>query len=432
MLKSDKIERLIRSRFLRLAFSVALIAMSAWAFLPYVAYRVASSAFVNAELMRVTAPITGQLSRDLPRKGTYLDGSRTVKLIEAYSPDRRQLMSLDQEYAIASEHAELARAHLAEIAAMDQGLAERTEAYRHGMIERLARELEEMRAERSGCLAEMRQRRDVGTRLERLVQSGIASRIRSAEAFATSEATSTRCDMAEARIQRLEIERTAAESGVFLRDGANDVPYSQQQRDRLTLRRQELQVEALRQAARATQLAAEIAEERRRLDRLTHYDLALPAAHVVWSMAASPGSAVTEGQTVVDFADCQRRFVVVELAERDFETIKAGDPAAIRLIGSDDWMRGQVQQVRGSAAHADERLLAAQVPSPAAGSVTVEVALPPDAPLAERNNFCNIGRLAEVRFQRSSLGLAGGLGHALRSLFGGVHERIATGPMAGR
>jgi hypothetical protein len=110
---------------------------------------------------------------------------------------------------------------------------------------------------------------------------------------------------------------------------------------------------------------------------------------------------VTEGQTLLDLADCARRFVAVELPERDFEQIKAGDAAYVRLIGSGDWKQGKVKRVRGSAARADDRLLAAQVPSPDAGSITVEVGLPPDEALGNRNNFCNIGRLAEVRFQRS-------------------------------
>jgi hypothetical protein len=55
--------------------------------------------------------------------------------------------------------------------------------------------------------------------------------------------------------------------------------------------------------------------------------------------------------------------------------------------------------VRGSAARIDDRLLAAQVPGPNAGSITVEIELPRDEAM-DRSNLCNIGRLAEVRFQR--------------------------------
>ena len=410
MWRIPKFEHFIRARYGRVALAVALLALSAWAFVPYVAYRIAPSAFINAEIVRVTAPIAGRLTQELPRKGEFVAKSSSVALIQSLSPDRRHLLDLDRQYAAAKDNAELARTQLAEIATMDAELGKRTDAFRAGVISRLGFEIEEAEAERQGCLAEANQRRDVGSRMEALVKAGNASQIRTSEALASQEATLTRCRMADARLHRLETELKSARDGIFLRDGTNDVPYSQQQRDRLTLRRQEMQNQLLQETSRLAGLSDEIAEERNRLARVGHYDLTLPASHVVWSVAASPGSAVTEGQTLLDFADCGRRFVAVELPERDFEQIKPGDPAVVRLIGSNEWVDGEVRQVRGSAARADDRLLAAQVPTPNAGNITVEVALSGGVTPADGNGFCNIGRLAEVRFQRSGFAVARGIG----------------------
>jgi multidrug resistance efflux pump len=415
MASIDQIQQFIRSRNARVGLALILIALSAWAFLPYITYRIAPSAFVNAELVRVAAPIAGRLSQDLPHKGDFVEQPANVHLIQALSPDRSHLLDLDRQSAVAKEQVALAKKQLDEIAAADGELEKRMNAYRDGMIKRIGNEIAEAEAETTGCLAEAKQRQDVGSRFEQLVEQGTASQIRSAEAQALQQATSTRCQMAQARWQRLKDELASAQAGVFLRDAANDVPYSQQQRDRLMLRRQDLETQLLEGGARASQLSTEIAEEHERLDHLSHADLSLPQGHVVWSVSASPGSAVTEGQTLLDLADCAHRFVAVELPERDFEQITAGDPAYVRLIGGDDWKEGEVRQVRGSAARTDDRLLAAQVPSPNAGSITVEIALPPDEAM-DRANFCNIGRLAEVRFNRSrfveSLGRAFGWGSA--------------------
>jgi multidrug resistance efflux pump len=405
LFRIDHPQQFIRSRIVRVALALTLIALGAWAFLPYVTYRIAPSAFVNAELLRVAAPIAGRLTQDLPQKGAFVDRPVTVSLIESRSPDRGHLLNLDREYAVAEEHAALARKQLDEIAAADNELDGRVQAYREGMVGRLTNEIAETEAEKAGCFAEAQRRQDVGSRMKQLVTTGNASEIRAAEAEAVQDATLTRCQMAEAHLQRLQGELASVRNGVFVQDGANDVPYSQQQRDRLMLRRQELEFLVLDGGARSQQLAAEIAEERERVDRLGHADLSLPAEHVVWSVSASPGSAVTEGQTLMDLADCAHRFVAVELPERDFEQIKAGDVAYVRLIGGDDWTQGQVKQVRGSAARTDDRLLAAQVPSPNAGSITVEVGLPQDKAKTDNNNFCNIGRLADVRFQRAHFGL---------------------------
>ena len=214
--------------------------------------------------------------------------------------------------------------------------------------------------------------------MDTLTESGLASEIRSSEAHATARAASTRCAVAAARGDRIKVELEAARNGVFLRNGISDVPYSQQQRDNLMLRRQELQTQVLQKSARSTQLAADIAAERERIEQLDNYRPALPAGHVVWSTTASPGSAVTEGQTILDLADCEHRFVAVDLPERDFEQIKTGDVAAVRLVGSNEWQEGQVRQIRGSAARADDRLFAAQIPSPGPATITVEVSLPAD------------------------------------------------------
>jgi len=96
---SSIVERLVRSRLIRLLLALVLIVVGIWAFLPHIAYRVASSAFVNAELVRVTAPIAGRLSRDLPRKGDIIEHSITVNLIETLSPDRRSSKAPSQKTA---------------------------------------------------------------------------------------------------------------------------------------------------------------------------------------------------------------------------------------------------------------------------------------------------------------------------------------------
>ena len=83
-------------------------------------------------------------------------------------------------------------------------------------------------------------------------------------------------------------------------------------------------------------------------------------------------------------------------------------------------------QVRGSAARADDRLLAAQVPRPDPNSIIVEVGLPENETQSDRNNFCNIGRLAEVRFQRVGIGFLDGLGKELKRFAGYFVPKAAT------
>ena len=188
-----KVERIVRSRFARIALAATLIGMSGWVFLPYVTHRVSVSAFVNSELIRVTAPIPGRLAAALPRKGDYLDHATSVALIEALSPDQRRLLDLERQDALAKEARSLAERQLHEIKAIDFELGVRAEAYRLGIVDRLGRESAEAEAEKSGCLAELNQRRAVGSRMEELTRRGLISEIRSAEVLAVQEAASAHC-----------------------------------------------------------------------------------------------------------------------------------------------------------------------------------------------------------------------------------------------
>jgi multidrug resistance efflux pump len=406
---STFIRSFIRARASRIALAVLLIAVGLWAFAPFAVYRVSSSAFINSEVMRITAPIPGYLSSELPHKGQYIAEPEKLTLIKSYAADRQRLVEMEGQQRTAKERAQFAEKQLAEIAVLDAELAKRMDAYRDSMLKRIDREIAEAEAEKTGCFAEVKHREVIGSKMQGLADTGATSQIKSAEALAEKEETMTKCKMASARLERLKSELDAMRNGVFLRDAANDVPYSQQQRERLFLRRQELEQEANENRSRAAQLATDVEEERRRVEHLAQYNLTLPSDYVVWSVSASPGSVVVQGQTVLDLTDCKNRFVAVELPEREFENIKPGDAASIRLIGGNERREGQVRQVRGSAARGDDRLLAAQIPATTAGNITVEVSLPEDA-ARTGSNYCDIGRLAEVRFNRTTPAIVESLG----------------------
>ena len=80
----------------------------------HIEYRIAPSAFINAELLRVTAPIAGRLTQDLPRKGQFIARPEKVTLIDSMAPDRRHLLDIERQYAASKENSELARKQLDE------------------------------------------------------------------------------------------------------------------------------------------------------------------------------------------------------------------------------------------------------------------------------------------------------------------------------
>ena len=406
------VERVVRSRFARIALACGLIAIGTWEFLPYLTHRVASSAFVNAEIVRVTAPIRGRLSGELPGKGTFIEENKDVTLIEAAVPDRRQLAVFEQQFAVAAAQIELAQRHLVEIGETDHRLLDRADQHRAAVLSEMTAEVDEAQAEVQACGIERDElARDLDRRRQ-LNQSGVESARTFEAAESAHGAASAKCEAAAARLDRLRLERQAAQNGVYLRDGGNDTPYSQQQRDRLMLRRQEVEAQLLSETARVKQLEGEIAQERERIIDTSRYDFTLPQQHLVWAISASPGSTVVEGQSLIDLADCTRRFVSVELPERQAESIRRGDVAQIRLVGSDEWITGIVERMRGSSALTDERLYAAQPKAPTERQVSVDVLFTGAEPGDDSSRQCDIGRQAEVRFDRGLPSFASLVGSA--------------------
>jgi multidrug resistance efflux pump len=400
------IEQILRNHVARLSLAALLIVLCLWAFTPYLLYRVASSAFINAPLLRVTSPMPGQVTEQLPGKGHIIEQTSPAVLVAALSSDRGPLLDLQRQRLLAEKSSELAAGQLNELNALDDKLSVRIAAYHDAVVRRLSIEAAGADAERRGCLAELKQLRQAGAILADLAKSGHASEMRSAQEFAKDEAVATRCEVVGTRIAKLQGELAAARDSIYLGDGVNDVPYSQQQKEHLVLRRQELEADVLRESLRSAQLQAAITAEEDRLARRSSYSIELPAGQVVWSVASSPGSTVTEGQTILDLANCEQSFVEVELPARDFEQIKTNDTAAVRLIGDGTWYRAAVQRVRGSAARADDRLLAAQSSRVDRGRLTVELKLPADVLPRANGTYCGIGRLAEVRFKRIPLDFA--------------------------
>lgn len=242
-------QKIIRARNVRILLGSALIVLGLWAFLPYFTYNVASSAFVNAELTRITAPIADRLTSRLPRKGDYIVQDISLRLVDARVPDRRQLAIFEIEYAVASAGVARAEKQVKELLSADRALVQRLEAHRTAMLEKLLYEINEADAELESCRSTEEEARQRLARSEHLGRTGLVSRQNLDRARTAKATTTADCKAALAARERLKSLRKAASQGIFLEDGFNDTPYSQQQRDRLLVRRQRLEAEIIRNRA---------------------------------------------------------------------------------------------------------------------------------------------------------------------------------------
>src|SRR5690348_1104848 len=145
------IEGLIRSRAARIGLALGLMGFGAWAFVPYIAYKVAPAAYVNAGLIRITAPINGQLTQDLPHKGDFISVSTKTRLIESNAVDRSGLVSLERQYQEYKAKADLASSQISELTAADSAFTKRMAAYQSALANRQDSEMEEIQRDLKAC-----------------------------------------------------------------------------------------------------------------------------------------------------------------------------------------------------------------------------------------------------------------------------------------
>jgi multidrug resistance efflux pump len=388
-----------RSKRLRVALAVTLAATGLWAFIPYMANEVGGEAWVNAPLTRISSPISGTVTAALPAPGAHLATPVAPVLVRARALETDALGALRDERAALEAGLALATRQLEEIATADARLRNRAGRFETAAVARLVSTTEAARADAEACTAEAREARLQRDRIETLAARGFATHATRDQARARDTATASRCAALVARLAASDGETRAARAGMYLGASAQDTPYAEQQRDRLMLRRQELEVVATHARAHLRELGRRIAAEEARLKAAAAYRAQLPGQQIVWRTLVSTGQSVAAGDALLELADCGHRFVEVTLPERRMEAMQPGAVARVRLIGSDDWLEGRIMGVTGAAARRDAALTAADDTSRDARALTVAIAMPatPGSGGARR---CDIGRLAEVRFSR--------------------------------
>jgi multidrug resistance efflux pump len=322
-----------------------------------------------------------------------------MRLVTARTVDSDGLGALLTQQSALRAGLDLARRQLDELAQLDGALSTRARRYEKAAVTRLVAGTDAAKADGRACDAESLEADLQQTRVRALAAKGFAANATVERAHASADAIHARCDALRARTAAASSEAVAARDGFFLGNGGSDTPYAVQQRDRILLRRQELETVAADASARLAELELRITAERQKIARASAYDVTLAANSVVWALETSPGSSVTAGTAILDLADCTRRFVEVSLPERRIEAILPGQPVKVRLIGATEWQMGHVMRTRGAAVQRDSAMVAANEIDRDTRALTVEVALPA-APAAAAGRRCDVGRLAEVRFPR--------------------------------
>ncbi|THV20971.1 HlyD family secretion protein [Peteryoungia ipomoeae] len=362
---------------------------------------VSADAFINTRLTTVRAPIAGTLELVQRPLGARVNESDNLGTIVDPLVDNVRLADLQQQRMASKAELDRLTQEAADLTRSIEELETRADNYRRERIEQLKAQIEGAEASSKAAEARLRYAQLSLNRSSRLSDQGV----RTGEALEQSQSLAevAELDLANAqetvRIARINL--AAAERGIFLGDGYNDAPYSEQRISELAVSRDRLQSSAAAQDTVLQALDARIRAEQVRVNRLNSASLTANVSGLIWDYLAISGETVQRGQDVIRLVDCQSTIVTLSVTERVYNRITLGSSAQFRMNGSDRLLPGVITRVAGAGASTVYQNLAI-APSEQhleRFDVTLDVpALRQDASLR-----CLIGRTGRVFFEERPL-----------------------------
>ena len=389
-------------RSVRITVGILLLVGGVMAILPALTGYTSLDGTVNARISIISAPIDGTVTSTPPKIGTALQAGAELLGIRNDRITRTAEVQMGAELEAAKQRRMAIDDQRAQLTALRQELQTRRHEYQEASVRNLTQEIA-IRRQRINSAAAQQQAAEADlTRKQRLGTTGIVAEAAVEQARAAS-ITAHEGTIARAELERLSQQLDAVKRGVFVGEGRNDVPYSQQRIDEVTIQLAELQFRERELKARIAQLETQHDEEHARNRDLSYAILRMPFEGVIWRNNVVEGSHVIAGNELVQILDCRDLFVDILVAEVDYDEIYPGRNAQVRLLGRSDAIDGQVMAVRGSAAVTEDVILAAKLPQSRGKDARIRVALPKSSLNTDYANFCQVGRSVQVRFRTRSL-----------------------------
>jgi multidrug resistance efflux pump len=391
------------SRFVRVTVGIVLLAGAVVAILPALTGYTSLDGTVNARVTIVSAPIDGTVTSAPPKIGISLPVGAELLGIRNDRIARTTEDQIEADLTGAKQRLVAVNDQFAQLTTLRKELQGRLHEYQQASIQNLTHEIAVRRQRISTAAAQYKAADADFIRKQRLGVTGIVAEISVDKARAASTTAENEGNITNSELQRLSQQLESVQRGIFIGEGRNDVPYSQQRIDEVTIQLAEVQFRERDLKTRITQLEIQRDQERARNRALRYAVLRMPFEGVIWRDNVVEGSHVIAGNELLQVLDCRGLFVDILVPEVDYDEIYPGRDAQVRLFGRSDSLQGHVLSVRGSAAVVDDAVLAAKLPQGRARDARIRVGLAESALHTDYANFCQVGRSVQVRFRTRSL-----------------------------
>jgi multidrug resistance efflux pump len=245
-------------------------------------------------------------------------------------------------------------------------------------------------------------------RMDNLANQGVIAKDKVEQSQLNFNRTQNDLKSARSQVEQAEHKVKAAQAGLQL-EGSRTLSYSEIRERELTTEINDLQQEIGEAQVRQQTTEAELTKINRQLKLNQQATIPSPTNGIVWSVESKAGEYVDPSTPIVEVLNCQNRWVEAFFSERNAEKIYPGKFVQVRLLGSEQGkvVSGRVESIRAGSGRVETgEDIAVPPPDSIRRQVAVRIkldeitrqsAFPQNS---ETTQFCNVGRSAEVVFER--------------------------------
>ena len=380
-----------------LGFGIVLIA--AVVLIPALANFQSVNAIVNTHYVVIKSPIEGTLEGFSKMPGQAIAQGEELLKISNTRFKETSVNEMEVEQKTLAERSLGLQQHLKNLQQLQQELQNRVSVHRTHEFLRLEDQIAQAQAEKKAQESLIREQQLLAQRNALLLKENFISTAQNEAAQYALEVTQSRLDIFQARIRLLETEKQAVKRFVYLGEGRNDVPYTQQRLDDVRLQITEVTARLRENAQRNADVQLQINKERDSMAVSREVLMQSPSTGVLWRKFGSNGTEVVIGTDLAHVITCDNLFLDVAVPESSLGSFVIGKPVQYRLIGTTQWLTGHIHAVTGSGNNLQDVTLVAQLQREKKDArIFVKVnASELDKP---QENLCFAGRKVDVKVPR--------------------------------
>lgn len=387
------------SKIIRRSTAIVLFLAAAIVFIPGIFKTQSFNAIINSNFIAIYAPIEGRIENFELIPGDPVESNEIFVTINNKRINESFLKELIVEKNSLTERVSAFSRHISELEKLKIELEKRQEKLHSFEKDRVTSQLNQAIAELQAIKYILNERKTTASRLGPLAKDGYVKNSEYENAKFSVLEYENRVIAQENEINRIKVEQSALENYVYLGQGRNDVPYTQQRLDEIIMNISDYQTRKQEQKRRIAEINDQILLEEERLRLNRKVDLSSPIKGVLWKKFYVNGGEVQIGSEIAQFLDCSRLFVDAEINESSLEKIKIGQEIKYRLYGSGKWNTGTLTRKYGNGNNLFDRTLAAQL-RVSKDSARVIIEINPDDLSSLRGDLCHVGRKAEIIMSR--------------------------------